>query len=259
MKKHCLYFWVFFCGGLMRLGWLSCFLGVSCASALAFMGGMGPERLSEPNQCLRCHGNSIAPRTFHRTPPNLKRSFSMNWKMFEFASEERPPLSKVSGPSIPGQTYYDWDSQSMTEIYPEKCIDIFPDGRDFPCQFTSRREKTYLIRSKPQDAGQVDSCCAWSHSDFWAPRPDVLQNMVFDRDLDLEGVKADWWILDIPLPGPFGYGTFSSSATPAAFWFPVISGWVQQTFSEFSQVIPDPKYFQLPDICNGNIPVCEGS
>jgi hypothetical protein len=236
------------------IGWLF-FLGMSNHS-FAFPGARDS---SDTNTCLECHGNT-SPQLKISSPliaPELPKQFSMDWKMFEFSSDQRPPFSSIPKPNsfLPGETHYDWDSQSMTEIYPDKCIDIFPNGRDFSCQFTSVADKTYLIKYSGRD-NSPDSCCLWSESGFWAPRPDVLKNMVFDQKMIFDGSESVWWTLDIPLPGPFGYGTFRNSKTPVAFWFPVINGWVQQDFFHFSTEKPDSKYFELPQMCLQNPPVC---
>jgi hypothetical protein len=228
-------------------------------SAYAFWAGVNDTHL-QPNQCLLCHGNQSAsfdPKSF--LPPELPRQFTMDWTMFEFESSQRPPFATLPPHTfITGKTFYDWDSKSMTESYPEKCIDIFSEGRDYPCQFTSVKDKTYLIKFRKDAPDQVDSCCKWTNSGFWAPRPDVVRNMTFDQSLTFSGKQSNWWDLIIPLPGPFGYGMFGNTNVPAAFWFPVISGWVQQDFSHFTPSKPDPKYFELPPSCEA-APVCADS
>jgi len=175
----------------------------------------------------------------------------MRWDMFEFASDKRPPLQVIptKHAKLRGITHYDWSLQAMTEIYYDQCIDIFPNGRDDACQFLSRRDSTYLIKFADRDTSKPKSCCKWRASEFWAPRPDVLRQMVFDRALPIDQRAIKRWILDIPMPGPFGYGIFADSGKPAAFWFPVISGWVQQQFYEFKAERPAAKVFDLPQIC----------
>jgi hypothetical protein len=182
----------------------------------------------------------------------------MRWKMFELAPDARPPLGSPSGTFLRGETAYDWPSRRMTEWYPEKCIAIFPQGRDYPCRFTSLGDVTYLVRFRPGTAGEPESCCRWSASAFWAPRPDVLRNLHYDRALALNGRPTWWWLLDIPLPGPFGYG-LDAQAVPRAFWFPVLSGWVQQDFEAYREGTPDPAAFALPPICRADGPVCDGT
>jgi hypothetical protein len=207
---------------------------------------------AEAHTCLRCHGDqpAVEPKTGRRAPL-LPEQFSMQWSMFEFSSNDRPPFTEIPKPyqTLRGTTHYDWTKKSMTEIYYDKCIDIFPNGRDFPCQFTSVDEKTYLIRFSGPGASNPASCCLWEETGFWAPRPDVIRNMAFDKSQSIGGQKANWWILDIPMPGPFGFGFFKKSANPAAFWFPVISGWVQQNFSDFSEGAPGAKAFVIPVVC----------
>jgi hypothetical protein len=209
--------------------------------------------------CLQCHGNHPAPATqVGRQAPLLPEAFSMRWKMYEFVSKERPPFAVIPKPFtvLPGATHYDWTKRRVTEIYESKCIDIFPGGRDYPCQFLSRESKTHLIRYADKPLKKIDSCCLWSRGEFWGPRPDVVRNMAFHSRAKLGKNDADWWLLDIPTPGPFGFGFYPATNEPAAFWFPVISGWVQQNFEGFVAKAPDAGVFDLPDACRA-APVCE--
>lgn len=211
---------------------------------------------NEHDWCQTCHSNQTPSHSVEYAPL-LPQQFSMDWKMYEFVSQQRPPVQKIENPDqvIHGSTYYDWERKSMTEVYREHCIDIFPLERNYPCQFTSIENKTYLIRFDKIDAEKPQSCCLWQKNNFWAPRPDVILNMKFDQNINFQTKETHWWILDIPFPGPFGYG-FYRNHTPAAFWFPVISGWVQQEFENFREGKPAEKHFQLPKICKLDIPVC---
>lgn len=201
--------------------------------------------------CLQCHGNR-APYQPSKGPV-LEAQFAMQWKMLEFTSPVRPPLSPVpkAHTVLRGTTYYDWNAYSMTEIYRDKCIDIFPTGRDFPCQFLSVGKSTYFIQFTDETLAKTDSCCRWQGPEFWAPRPDVIQNMVHDPQATN---ATDWWILDIPLPGPFGFGILRRE--PKAFWFPVISGWVQQEFHDYKVGAPPTGAFSLPTACQRTIATC---
>jgi hypothetical protein len=184
----------------------------------------------------------------------------MRWNMHEFSSSQRPPFAEFPRPSamIKGKTYYDWSRKSMTEIYQERCIDIFPRGRDFPCQFLSVDEKTFFIVFAPDKSDQIESCCLWRKDKFYAPRPDVLNILEKDQDMDIQGSSVSWWILDIELPGPFGYGLYANTNVPYAFWFPVISGWVQQNFHQFKHEKPNPEVFEIPMMCKKHdLEVCE--
>lgn len=212
---------------------------------------------NEKNTCLQCHGN-IPPRLSKiddqdTPPPLLKESFSMKWKMYEFQSVQSPPFFEI--PSlhtvINGETHYHWGKKAMTEIYYNRCIDIFTSGNNFSCQFLSVGEKTFLIKSKINhfDRNKISSCCLWSHGPFWAPRPDVLKNMLKDKQNSSIWRKVDWYELNIPLPGPFGYGVDKLTGNPFAFWFPVISGWVQQNFYDYSEPVKDESYFEIPQEC----------
>lgn len=209
--------------------------------------------------CLNCHGNQPAPATTKgKEAPLLPRAFSMRWKMYEFASKDRPPFATIPKPFtvLPGATHYDWDKRHVTEIYESQCIDILPGGRDYPCQFLSRESETHLIRYADKSLRKIDSCCRWSSGEFWGPRPDVVRNMVFHARAKLGKKDAEWWVLDIPMPGPFGFGFYPGTNEPAAFWFPVISGWVQQNFEDFVAKVPDAAVFDLPDACR-SAPACE--
>lgn len=181
--------------------------------------------------------------------------------MYQFESETPPPFAEIpeKHQSLRGQTHYDWSSKKMTEIYLDRCIDIFPSGNDFSCQFISDQDHTYLLKFKLRDLSQMISCCRWSESAFWAPRPDVLHNMKFQKNGVLAGQKVRWWSYDIPLPGPFGYATRVGSDEPAAFWFPVIHGWVQQNFSHYRAALPNPKVFEIPQACLESHQICESS
>ncbi len=214
------------------------------------------EKESSSNQCLQCHGN-MAIKSIHA--PKLPSQFSMKWDMFEFVSEQRPPFNKIPQPNkiLKGATYYDWSQQSMTEIYYDKCIDIFPHGRDYACQFTSIKDQTFLIKFIDHDLKKPEACCLWSHEPFWAPRPDVISNMVFKKSVPIENEKIKYWILDIPLPGPFGFGFYEDKNIPAFFWFPVISGWVQQNFKNIRIEPPDKRFFELPELCQKKLSLCE--
>jgi len=219
-----------------------------------------PQRGSDANRCLQCHGNQEPdpPALGEKTPPKLPSQFSMEWQMFEFPPNQRPPWPTlpVSHSSFRGQTFYDWDRKSMTEIYPERCIDIFPSGRDFPCQFLSVRDRTFFITFRSGITADPDSCCLWRKEGFWAPRPDVLFTMRFDQSMGAQGQKTDWWVWEIPLPGPFGYGLSHDRLEPVAFWFPTLSGWVFQRFSHFSSQVPPAQSFEIPKLCRSAIPSC---
>lgn len=220
------------------------------ASVVFAFPSLSPKR---HDWCLSCHGN-LQP-VQQRMSTQLPEYYSMRWDMHEFPSAQRPPFIEIPQPGsvIHGKTYYDWSRQSITEIYQERCIDIFPEGRDFPCQFLSVKEKTYLISfSKNQ---QAESCCQWSEGGFYAPRPDVLS--IMKKDDALLGSGIEWLILDIELPGPFGYGLQEESRAPAAFWFPVRSGWVQQNFHGFTSEQPLPEVFEIPALCQKqNLKLC---
>jgi hypothetical protein len=211
---------------------------------------------SSTQTCLVCHGNrepAINPGSALKSPPLLQNKYSMDWTMYEFKATQSPPFQSIPRPvlAMRGHTSYDWSEKKMTEVYFDRCIDIFPSGNDFSCQFISDHDKTYFITFKLKDLTKAQSCCLWSEDAFWAPRPDVLQNMKFQKQMAIQGEQANWWIYDIPLPGPFGYGIGEQSSRPISFWFPVISGWVQQNFFNYAIDNVGNSDFDLPPICKG--------
>lgn len=214
-----------------------------------------------PNACLKCHGNQEPqpPAASEKNPPTLGQQFSMDWLMYEVKGEQAPPFSDISNPHkvIRGQTHYNWPERKMTEIYLDQCINIFPDGNNFSCKFISLRDKTYLMKFPLRDLRKPKSCCLWSKEPFWTPRPDVLLNMQFHKEGKLGDQKVNWWIHDMPLPGPFGYGIENGSSKPAAFWFPVIGAWVQQNFSNYSEKAPPAAVFDLPEVCRSKVNYCK--
>ncbi len=54
--------------------------------------------------------------------------------------------------------------------------------------------------------------------------------------------------------GPFGYGYYDD-VTPGAFYFGGVSGWVLQTYFDFTDAMPDPSVWVIPDTCI-NAPNC---
>lgn len=219
----------------------------------------GRQVKAEESLCLRCHGNSEPVRIGGAEAPLLPEFFQMDWNMYEVEGEEAPPFTDLSRARaiLPGKTFYDWSRQSMVEVYSDRCISIFPSGNDFACKFISRGARTYLAKYKRGDLSKLESCCRWTDGDFYAPRPDVLRNFSWLRRTEAAGRSTDWWWLDEPLPGPFGYGLDTISGEPRTFLFPVIGAWAQQNFFNFSSARPDQMEFNLPELCSEVAPVCE--
>lgn len=218
-----------------------------------------PGSQSSTSACLRCHGNTAPDSRNANRSPVWAHQFSMDWTMYEIKSRERPPFENipVGSSHTQGRTYYDWTSKKMVEIYFHRCINIFPNGNNFSCKFISDHDRTYLIKFPIGRFGKPDSCCRWSRDAFWAPRPDVLQNFSFQKTSTFADNSVNWWIHDVPLPGPFGYGTEVTTGEPVAFWFPVIGAWAQQNFSGYTRQNPDPRVFALPAICGEGVPLCK--
>jgi hypothetical protein len=223
---------------------------------------------SEENLCLRCHGNlpalsPISTGVGEPLAPILPMRYQMDWVMHEVQSEDRPPFFDLEGSPgrstavLPGRTFYDWTQHKMVEVYLDRCINIFPSGNDFACKFISSGNTTYLVKYPRGNLRRADSCCRWSDGDFYAPRPDVLRNFQRQNQSTHDGRTTNWWVLEEPMPGPFGYGLDSPTNEPLTFWFPVIGAWAQQNFSNFSTAPPDPEVFAIPELCASKVPVCE--
>ena len=209
--------------------------------------------------CLQCHGNTRpTPPEGGSNAPIWASQYSMNWEMYEVPTTETPPLFDIPAERLisRGKTFYDWPKKRMAEYYQDRCLNIFSSGNNFSCKFISTYGETHLIRYELGDLTKPKSCCLISADPFWAPRPDVLRNMGFQKQTVSGRVKTNWWILDTPLPGPFGYGTVERSNHPVAFWFPVVDGWVQQIFSDYSDKAPPIRSFTVPPLCR-HAEVCD--
>lgn len=230
---------------------MTCFC-VDLASAKPEFAFLSQQQNNSKEACLQCHGNTRpTPPDGGSRAPIWDTQYSMNWEMYELPTTDNPPLFDIPAEKriSRGKTFYDWKNKRMAEFYQDRCLNIFPSGNDFSCKFISSYGKTYLIRYELGDLTKPKSCCLLSEEPFWAPRPDVLRNMGFQKQTVDGREKTNWWILDTPLPGPFGYGTHDRTNHPVAFWFPVIDGWVQQNFSDYSEKAPPAQSFALPRMC----------
>lgn len=236
-----------------------CFFA-SFAEARPEWGIVSGSHANSNQACLQCHGNKPATPPSDGSPraPLWKNQYSMNWEMYELPVSETPPLLEIPAERLVsrGKTFYDFTKKKMAEFYQDRCLNIFASGNNFSCKFISSYGKTHLIRYELGNLTRPQSCCLISAEPFWAPRPDVLRNMSLQQKSGTGRETVNWWILDTPLPGPFGYGTTDRTKEPVAFWFPVINGWVQQNFSDYSDKAPAPISFALPAMCR-NAEVCE--
>ena len=205
------------------------------------------QTFAEESKCLVCHGGKHI--ELKKGFPSYPDILSMKWKMFEFKSKGRPPFVEIPSDAkfILGETYYDVKKKMMTEIYHNKCIDIFPEGRNFSCQFLSVDSKTYFIRFLKDNT--IKDCRLWSKNAFYAPSQHVAHLMKKETK-KLSGHKS-WYVLDIPRPGPFGLGFDQSLKKPMTFWFPVIQGWVQQEFFGHKFSVDRKDVFKIPKKCVG--------
>jgi hypothetical protein len=214
------------------------------------------KKLSEIS-CLRCHGNEAPTQASNEinSAPLLEQKFSMQWNMFEVKSQRKPKPYKI----LRGETHYDWQKQIIVENYFDECINIFASGNNFSCKFISKKNKTYLVKYKLGNFSSAKSCCMWSSGNFYAPRPDVLKNMLKHKTTINNGEEVNWWLLDSPSPGPFGFGTLKNNI-PYAFWFPVIGAFVQQEFYDYKSQKPADLDLAVPQICIKNkLKICQGS
>jgi len=227
----------------------------------ALLPSQPPIKDGSRQACLQCHGNQPAQPPENNSsprPPLWDNFYSMDWEMYELdPALYTPPVLEMPADRLVsrGETHYDWTKRKMVEVYKDRCINIFSNGNDFSCKFFSTYGRTFLIRYDLGDTTRPRSCCE-IEGDFWAPRKDVLRNMGFQKETGAGATLTQWWLLDTPLPGPFGYGTMKRSQNPKAFWFPVIGAWVQQNFFNYSEEQPPSSVFSMPRICR-DAPVCE--
>ena len=215
-----------------------------------FASGPADAHSQEFSDCMRCHGGPGEPG--QDPVPMLPDKFSASWIMYEYPAHYQPPMEYPPEESfkIFGQTYFDAETKSFTEIYQNKCIDIFPDGGRYPCQFLSKGNRTWLIRFDQQNPESIKSCEVWPVPEFYGPQPDFLRNFPTKRSGIFRGHEAQIWLLDIPLPGPFGYMTRpGNDFHPVSFWFPVIGGWAQQDFYSTDRGKIPENVFTLPKQC----------
>ncbi len=82
--------------------------------------------------------------------PFLPDYFVANFTEYSAPLTSDPPY--VDGvPSAPfyatrGATYYDWRRMAMIEERYDYCVNIFPEGNDFPCTFFNVNNVSYLLR-----------------------------------------------------------------------------------------------------------------
>src|SRR5438128_1427555 len=108
-------------------GWMAATCIIVLQGYLALPAYAFPK--ASDNTCLHCHGNQAPSVEFSRDekrPPLWANSYSMEWLMYEFKSDQAPPFREIPKPftSVRGITHYDWSERKMTEIYRDHCIDI---------------------------------------------------------------------------------------------------------------------------------------
>lgn len=183
--------------------------------------------------------------------PNL---WVAEWTIFDHPGElPEPPYADM--PPAPyragrGRTYYDYPKQQMLEVYEDFCVPIFSFSVA-KCRFLIRDQTAYM--TEINEDLTVRNCCIFEKP-FHPPAPDfILKNpeIKFNTTNVIAGQTVDWFVLVGPEPAPFGYGFFSPTKTPAAFYFRGAKGWTQQNFEHFRAVSSIPEtLFALPPQCN---------
>lgn len=82
--------------------------------------------------------------------PFLPQYFFANFTEYTAPLSQSPPY--INGvPDAPfyatrGATYYDWTRKAMIEERYDYCVNIFPEGNNYPCTFFNANNISYLIR-----------------------------------------------------------------------------------------------------------------
>jgi len=207
--------------------------------------------------------------------PIWKTWWSANWTMVFNITSSTPPYAKVpSGRFMPqtrGTTYYDWTSKSMTEVYYDGCIPIFPDfpldsTPLFPCSFVNGPDHVaYIVTGNNRPKGWPGPCCVFAKP-WYPPAPSSLQMfMAFDQVHRFQGRSSYVYkLLTGELGGGWFYYEFFENAPDelAAFHFPGmptssnLNTYVGQFYTDFLGNRPLPSMFLPPASCSGNIPTC---
>eukprot|EP01119_Soliformovum_irregulare_P024661 TRINITY_DN889_c0_g1_i1.p1 TRINITY_DN889_c0_g1~~TRINITY_DN889_c0_g1_i1.p1 ORF type:complete len:220 (+),score=32.28 TRINITY_DN889_c0_g1_i1:44-703(+) len=196
-------------------------------------------------------------------PPRWPNQWMTSWKMMWTESlAALPPFAKTNGIPPPpfrlatGKTYYDWSSSSILEVYEQVCIPIFPQGSDWKCHFLNYNEVAYLIMFEDRPKS-YPPCCIFGKP-WSAPSPDFIAkaNIPYNGTSPILNRQVNWWVVDISRDqgGPFGYGFYNGTSTPAAFYFAGVTGYIEQYFEHFTDQKPPAGTFDLPAECQNATP-----
>ena len=91
-----------------------------------------------------------------------------------------------------GRVFYDWSLRAMIEQRDTYCVNIFPDGNDFPCTFQNVGGVSYLISTNTTT--EKLTCCMFGKP-FYPPSPTFLSTnvtAVYVGTEDWDKGTADW-------------------------------------------------------------------
>jgi len=225
--------------GLLSLGFF-----VSTAAALAVHQDHSPEK-----------------RAAASSNTNWPQWFVTNWTMYSTPLDaNEPPYTSNNGlPDPPyratrGASFYDWTKFAMLGVYVEECVPIFPHGSRWPCHFLNANNVSYLLTFDDQPKGHPP-CCIF-RKPWLPPSPTFVQHIPYNTSTLLNGETVDWYVLNGPMPAPFGYGFYHSSSSPAAFYFRGFLGWTMQVYANFTNEQPQAAVFEIPSVC-ANATLCK--
>ncbi len=231
------------------------------------------DKAVELQSCMKCHqpisrlasrpaerpiGTSASNKRQTSSTPQLPIRFKATWTLFEVAADldltvSSPPPDGPPFAAIPegaragrGVVYYDWEQRKVVEEHFDFCVPIFPGGDDFPCRFLGVEDKAYLITF---NADGSSNCCMFLDK-FGPPINTFIDQMTFHKTTVVSGRTIDWWLMAIPMPGPFGYGFDRDTGLPYGFWFQSINGWAQMVYDDVQLTFDDTNVFEPPEACD---------
>jgi hypothetical protein len=196
-------------------------------------------------------------------PPINPDYFISDWIIYLTDDYHIPPQDDLKDGEYrskgKGTTYYDWTMRSMIESWDTFCIPIFEVPTTefgFPCKFLNTGEVSYLLVDTKVMPSRPE-CCIFSEN-FHPPTPSHARDakMKYNSTITIDGDVADFYSLNIPLPGPFWYGWFRNRKVdgyriPASFAFPTVPPEMYsiQNFKNFRREKPAPGTFDVPESC----------
>jgi len=194
--------------------------------------------------------------------PHLPDQYVTNWTLYASPSVSgTPPFADNDGVPHPpycagrGNTYYNWNTMQILEVYHDMCVPIFQNGSNFQCNFLNTDSVSYLITFEDRPKGFAP-CCIFEKP--WnPPPPNIIEaiNATFNGTSIVEGNIVNWWTAFVEDGGGiFGLGFLDGfNNTFASFYFPGIvnggDGWATQNFFNFQDTLPDPSVFDVPEEC----------